>query len=257
MTLIDDIQCVYDVLVAVATGTRYDGDREMVESFQRSRTSLVKNTSIQKLLPSFVTKYRDLASFRGFIKKEASSYAARREYIATAFSQLFEFAERGNHSAIDNLVAEVTTMSSDYLRELWDKAIERRKTDPEGAITAARTLLEATCKHILSSEGVDYEDDAELPQLYKLTAKQMQLAPSQHTEQQFKQILGGAESVVNGLGSLRNKISDAHAIDAVRARPSMRHATLCVNMAGTMAEFLISTYEYRQKTSIKRIYSPQ
>lgn len=72
----------------------------------------------------------------------------------------------------------------------------------------------------------------------------MNLAPSQHTEQQFKQILGGAESVVNGLSSLRNKISDAHAIGAVRARPSGRHATLCVNMAGTMSEFLISTYEH-------------
>lgn len=50
--------------------------------------------------------------------------------------------------------------------------------------------------------------------------------------------------MVNGLSSLRNKISDAHAIGAVRARPSGRHATLCVNMAGTMSEFLISTYEH-------------
>ena len=246
MALIDDIQCVHDVMVAVATGTRYDEDQEMITSFKRSRTALVQNVSIQKLLPTFVTRYRDLASFWGFIKNKVGSYAKRRQYLAEEFSQLFAFAERGNHTTIDSLVVEVTTMSSDYVCELWNKAIERRETDPEGAITAARTLLEATCKYILCTEGIDYEENAELPQLYKLTAKQMQLAPSQHTEQQFKQILGGAESVVNGLGSLRNKISDAHAIDSVRGRPSARHATLCVNMAGTMAEFLISTYEYRQ-----------
>jgi hypothetical protein len=250
MAMIDDIQCVHDVLVAVATGTRYGDDKEMIASFQRSRTALLQISSIQKLLPSFVTRYRDLASFWGFIKNKAGSYAERRQYLAEEFSQLFAFAECSDHTAIDNIVSDAATMSSDYVRELWSKAIERRETDPEGAITAARTLLEATCKYILGSKNTAYDEGAELSQLYKLAAKQMQLAPSQHTEQQFKQILGGAESVVNGLGSLRNKISDAHAIDSVRARPSTRHATLCVNMAGTMAEFLISTYEYSQTITI-------
>lgn len=37
--------------------------------------------------------------------------------------------------------------------------------DPEGAITAARTLLETVCKHILDERGVDYEADADLPAL--------------------------------------------------------------------------------------------
>jgi hypothetical protein len=130
---------------------------------------------------------------------------------------------------------------------MWAKALGRRADDPEGAITAARTLLEATCKHILDKANIAYNDDADLPELYKLTANHLNLAPDRHTEQQFKQILGGATSVVNGLGSLRNKILDAHAISTVRTRPSPRHATLCVNMAGTMAEFLIATFEQMHK----------
>lgn len=70
MALIDDIQCVHDVMVAVATGTRYDEDREMISSFKRSRNALVQNESIKSLLPNFVTRYRDLASFWGFIKNK-------------------------------------------------------------------------------------------------------------------------------------------------------------------------------------------
>ncbi len=38
--------------------------------------------------------------------------------------------------------------------------MERRATDPEGAITAARTLLETVCKHILDEQGLaGFEDD--------------------------------------------------------------------------------------------------
>ena len=39
-----------------------------------------------------------------------------------------------------------------------------RQDDPEGAITAARTLLETVCKHILDETEVDYSKD-DLPTL--------------------------------------------------------------------------------------------
>lgn len=82
--------------------------------------------------------------------------------------------------------------------------------DPEGAITSSRTLIETTCKYILDELKITYKDDIELPKLYKLTAENLNLAPDQHTEQIFKQILGGCQSVVDGLGALRNKLSDSH-----------------------------------------------
>jgi Abortive infection C-terminus len=50
------------------------------------------------------------------------------------------------------------------------------------------------------------------------------LAPSQHTEEPIKRILGGVTSVVEGLGSLRNKMGDAHGQGKKAVRPSARHA---------------------------------
>jgi hypothetical protein len=46
--------------------------------------------------------------------------------------------------------------------------------------------------------------------LYRSVALRSQIAPSQHTEEAFKRILGGATSIVEGLGPLRNKIGDVH-----------------------------------------------
>jgi hypothetical protein len=74
----------------------------------------------------------------------------------------------------------------------------------------------------------------------------LKLAPDDHTEQVFKQILGSCQSVVESLGALRNKLSDAHSPGPKRARPQARHAELAVNLAGAMSTFLVATWAARQ-----------
>ena len=71
----------------------------------------------------------------------------------------------------------------------------------------------------------------------------MNLAPQQHSELIFRQILGGCHTVVEGLGALRNKHGDAHGKGKSPIRPQPRHAALAVNLAGTVATFLVSTLE--------------
>ena len=94
-----------------------------------------------------------------------------------------------------------------------------------------------------------YDDGADLPKLYKQTAETLKLAPSQHTEAVFKQILGGCTAVVEGLGSLRNRLSDAHGKGRVGAKPAPRHAELAVNLSGALATYLLATWEARNETA--------
>jgi len=125
--------------------------------------------------------------------------------------------------------------------------MERRSTDAEGAITSARTLIEFVCKHILDEAKAQYNDAVDLPKLYQQTAKLLNLAPSQHTEEIFKQILGGCTAIVEGLGSLRNRLSDAHGKGRVGVKPLPRHAELAVNLSGALASYLLATWEARNE----------
>ena len=125
----------------------------------------------------------------------------------------------------------------------WQAALECRSSDPERAITLARTLLEDVCKWIMNKAGEEWMETDDLPTLYKKTSKVLNLAPDGHSELIFKQILSGCQSVVFALGALRNKLGDAHSIGPNRARPAARHAELAVNLAGNMATFLIATWE--------------
>jgi len=79
--------------------------------------------------------------------------------------------------------------------------------------------------------------------LYKTTSKTLKMSPSQHTEDIFKQILGGCHSVVQGLGALRSKVGDAHGQGKRAVKPAPRHAELAVNLAGAMATFIAQTWE--------------
>lgn len=131
----------------------------------------------------------------------------------------------------------------------WAQSLDRRDTDPEGAITLARTLLEDVCKWILHEAGEPWEEKDDLPLLYRKLAKVLKLAPDDHTEAVFKAILGSCQNIVESLGSLRNKISDAHSPGPKRVKPSARHAQLAVNLSGTMATFLVSTWQARKASA--------
>ncbi|WP_417424699.1 abortive infection family protein [Hoeflea sp.] len=142
--------------------------------------------------------------------------------------------------------ATLQAFNPDTVHARWEAALERRANNPEGAITLSRTLLEDVCKWIIHEAGETYEEKDDLPALYRKLAGILNLAPDLHTEQVFKQILGSCQSIVESLGSLRNKISDAHSEGPLRVKPSARHAELAVNLAGTMATFLVSTWRFRQ-----------
>lgn len=49
--------------------------------------------------------------------------------------------------------------------------------------------------------------------------------------------------MVNGLGTLRNRLGDAHGQGAKTVRPAPRHAELAVNLAGSVALFLVATFK--------------
>lgn len=160
-----------------------------------------------------------------------------------------DYLEGKNKAPADEDISDVLKrFDENGVHNVWIKALERRHADPEGAITSARTLLETVCKHILDDMQVPYNNkNIEMSELYKLVAKELNLSSDQHSETVFKQILGGCSAVVNGLGTLRNRLGDAHGKNKGAVKPSPRHAELAVNLAGSMALFLISTWLNRKE----------
>jgi hypothetical protein len=244
--LVAKVEALQNILVAAATsgaGGNYGNYAEL-------RKELLANPLTREGLPRFVHTCRDLSQFWQFIKYKFPTYAERREYLWQEFRSLLEALESRPSTSVQPSDEQLLSkLSPEAVQAVWNRALERRISDPEGAITSARALLETVCKHILDDLSVSYDEKADLPRLYRLTSEGLKIAPSQHTEQVFKQILGGCTSVVEGLGALRNRLGDAHGGGRARVRPAPRHAQLAVNLAGAMTSFLVATWEARKNAA--------
>jgi hypothetical protein len=224
---------------------------DMVETTYRSiRSEFVSDAALKPLLPSFIKVCRDSGGIWAHLKnvhEGSGAYAARRHYINNEFAELLDYLEGANASPSDlSVTVALQKYDAEGVNSAWERALSRRESDPKGAITAARTLLEEVCKHILEDSGIEGTEKWDLPKLYVETAKELELAPSQHTEEVFKRILGGCHSVVENLGSLRNKLSDAHGQGRRPVEPAPRHAALSVNLAGSMTMFLVETWQAKR-----------
>lgn len=228
------------LLTARATGGSADDG-----VYQHLRREFMADPVLCDLLPPFVRTYRNLSAFWPYIQRASETYAGRREIINKAFTPLMDRLEGSNTAPGDKVASDaLETFDVAGVHSVWGKAIARRSTDPDGAITVARTLLETVIKRILDECGETYSDKDDLPKLYATVAKLLNLAPNQHTEEPIKAILGGAMNLVNGIGTLRNRLSDSHGRGGkLPIRPSPRHASLAVNTAGAIATFLVETYQ--------------
>ena len=138
--------------------------------------------------------------------------------------------------------------NSNYMQEVWAKALSRRETDPEGAVTSARALLESVCKHILDAADSEFREGTPLPRLYEQTAKVLEMAPNEHLAPVFNSIFTACAEVIESIGRLRNELSDSHGRGPFGEMPHWRHAELAVNLSGAMATYLAAVWKGRQPT---------
>jgi hypothetical protein len=128
--------------------------------------------------------------------------------VAVQFDTPFPESQEVNHVFIEEQVRKC------------DKKID--EGDFGGAITNARSLVEAVLIEIekqLSPSPPQYDGD--LIKLNKRVQTLLNLDPARKDiSDSLRQVLSGLSSIVNGLASMRNKMSDAHASSYKPPRPS-------------------------------------
>ena len=221
------------------------------EHYKYLRGYFLSIDGIKDKIPTWVRTNRDLSQFWQFIKHKIPTYAERRRFIWDEFSSLMEYFESIQESPhVDNINDKLRILNSDYIMVAWKKALDRKTSDPDGAITISRTLIESVLKHILDELGITYPGDIDIHELYKLVASKLNMVCEQHNDKVFKQILGGCSGIISGLGSLRNNLGDAHGKGKKTYQPSERHAELAVNLSGAMCLFLLQTYEWNKEKGL-------
>jgi hypothetical protein len=145
------------------------------------------------------------------------------------------------------LISELEMSESEAVRDSWSKALATVSSDPSGAITAARSLVEAACRHVLAEFAISDDDHGNLPRLYKDASARLGLSSKDEANNALRRLLAGCTSVVDGLAELRNLLGDSHGKGPLSQRPARRHAALAVALGGGMSAFLLATLDAKRR----------
>lgn len=229
-----------NVCIDFATGRNKVG----FEEYESARNNLLSEPTIKAVLPDWILHNRYGSQFWQLMKGVSGHYQPRREFIWSWMAGIYDFLDSGNSQPVAISFKDVKSAIKGHdLEYLWRKIHSRRDQDPEGAITASKTMLETTLKYILDELGETYKDSDDLPDLYKQVSKKLKLSPAEQQEQMFKQILQGMTTVICGYSAIRNKLGDAHGHGIRYLPPEKRHVDLAINLSGSMCTFLIETFE--------------
>jgi hypothetical protein len=142
---------------------------------------------------------------------------------------------------------ELSSLTLTGVRQQWMTAASRIPLSAAGAITAARTLLESTCKTILSELGEVPDSSGELGKLYKQVRGKLGIDSKQGTSQAVHQMVNGLTQVVDGLAGLSNSAGDRHGLIGGTKITELSFASLAVHAAGTACVFLIRVHRDLQR----------
>ena len=124
--------------------------------------------------------------------------------------------------------------------------------DPGLAIGTAKELVETCCKTILDARRVAFSKGADLPELVRLTSKELELTPDDIPEKAkaadtIKRLLSNLATITQGVAELRNHYGTGHGKSAGAKGLRSRHAKLAVGAASTLAVFFSETHGERPK----------
>jgi hypothetical protein len=140
-------------------------------------------------------------------------------------------------------------ISAEFIQEQVEKCKNKLLSqDYDGAITNARSLLEATLVALIGSLSSEtYKFDGDLGKLFKEARERLNLSVEgtnmpKEIKEPLSQMLSGLNNVVNGLAGISNKMGDRH---SRKYPPKKHHAELVVNTTYTLCNFLLSSMEYQ------------
>jgi hypothetical protein len=120
-------------------------------------------------------------------------------------------------------------------------------SDPQGAIGAAKQLIESTAKTALRELGESVEKNPDTPVLVGRVHKLLGLDAASAPEgpdgsKAIKKILSGAVNIAVGVAEFRNQgFGSGHGQASAPAGLGVRHARLTVNAAVTWCELILDT----------------
>lgn len=161
----------------------------------------------------------------------------------------------GGGVLVEAFAEKSASLDFDTVSREIDRALRNAEHDPEDAVTAACSTLEAVCRSILVELDLPIPDKKDIAGLVRAVQEPLSLSPGRsdlpkEIAEDVRQILSGLTTAARGIGALRTHGGDAHGRERGRRSVDARIARLAIHAASTVALFFIETWERQQKRQL-------
>ena len=168
--------------------------------------------------------------------------------LPTASERLELLTMLAQADGVSPLGLELSKVSVRGVRNQWFVAASRVATSPSGAVTAARSLVESTCRTILEELGHAPDSSGDLGRLFKQARGALGIDVTPTSPNATHRILNGFTQTIDGLASLSNIGGDRHGLAGGDRIADHSLASMAVHAAGTMSLFLVHVHRERGRT---------
>lgn len=154
-----------------------------------------------------------------------------------------QFLVKKINDSIKILSPAIKIIGRNYIKELSDRAFEDIENGYfDSALTKCRTLLEEVFCYVIEMSGEMPADKGNISELYNQVKKLYKMHTHKDHDVRINMLLSGLEKILSSISKMRNKASDSHGLGNKRINIEARHATLYLNSAIAMGEFIIDVY---------------
>lgn len=221
----------------------------------------INNNRVSDLLSFLFSKERFTDDLRGCTPSEIET--AYPLIISSALDRIngelyfggHELVQIGNRFVVREIgtmitvdVPAVQIVDRAYIADLSDRAMKDvTEGNYDSAITKCRTLLEEVFFYVIEMKGETPSSTGDIGKLYGQVKTLYNMHQNKDIDKRINGLLSGLEKILSAIAEMRNKGSDAHGAGSNRIRIYEHHARLFVNSAMTMADFVLSVYEYQAR----------
>jgi len=234
-------------LAELPPGTMVSGQRRsLVEGYYRS-VDWFSPTQVRRVLDAFESHLLRLVD-RG--AQEEVSKLVRLLERDNIHYQNGKIIFSAPHTTLDELVDAHLAVDLSQLQVNISRIKNAVDQDPALAVGSSKELVEATCKAILVERKIAYPSNADVPDLVRLVAEELNLVAANVSKsvrgaRSIRKVLGSLANTVQGLAELRNLYGSGHGRSPGQKGLSPRHARLCAGAASVLSLFLMETAKER------------
>jgi len=236
-----------NVAMSIGNGSRLPTLIEAIERANRAGDQTILRNIVERAADP-----RDFASDPDRLQAVIDYLNARLSYDGLELQRVGRHVRLGapgrSASVVDALVIAASVINFDTVNRDLERALASAESDPEDAVTSACSVVESVCRSVLVELELPLPPKKDVQGLYQAVREPLGLTPDKQgvadeIANDVRTILGGLNSVVNGVGALRTHGGDAHGRERGYRRIDPRIARLAIHSASTVSLFLVETWQ--------------